>query len=112
MERMCRAAGLEPASRDKVGQHEIFVADGFSKSPGISFQKFGASIGDPPAYITLWFASKGMDDLDIGRALFFEEKDNTGGKRGRINAALKDAKESLEARDHARAQMTSTLRLH
>ena len=111
MERMCRAAGIEPASRGNVKGHEIFVADGFSKSPGVNFRKFGASLGDGPSFVTIWFASKGLDTLDIGRALFFE-KGNEGGKRGRINAALKDAKESIEARDRAREQLTSSLRLN
>lgn len=102
---------MKPASRDTVNGHEIFIADGFSKLPGIKFRKFGAEPGMAPHYVTLWFASKGFDDLDIGRALFFK-KDHEGGKRGRIKAALKDAKESIEARDRAREHLTSAMRLN
>ena len=111
MEEMCRNAGMHPASRDKVRGREIFIADGEISDPEL-FRKFGLGAGSTEKYATIWFASRGLDDLDIGRALFFDEKDNTGGKRGRVNAALKDAKESIEARDHARTHMTSALRLH
>lgn len=106
---MCRAAGMEPVSRDKVRAREIFIADGKIKDVD-DFRKFGLGPGSTEKYATIWFASRGMDDLDIGRALFFNS-DHEGGKKGRINAALKDAKESIEARDHAREQMTNSLRL-
>lgn len=106
MEKMCRNAGMSISSRGNVRGHEIFMADGYSALPGVKFQKFGAEPGDPPSWITIWFAVKGEDTLDIGRALFFE---NDEGVKARRNAALKDAEDSITALEKQRQQLPRVL---
>ena len=106
MEKMCRNAHMDIAARGNVRGHEIFIADGFSMLPGVKFRKFGAEPGDPPAFVTLWFAVKGEETLDIGRALFFEDDEGFPARR---NAALKDANDSIVALEQKRDELK---RLH
>lgn len=108
IERICRDAGMKPEARRKIDGAEVFIADGFSLPPHHAYRRFGIGPEQFPQgmYATLWWVSRGEDKLDIGSAVFFElfhDPQYTGPdkKRGRINAALKDAREYLDRRKKA-----------
>lgn len=110
IERICRDAGMTPAKRDNIEGAEVFIADGFSLPPHRAYRRFGIGPKQFPTgmYATLWWVSRGEDKLDIGSALFFEllhdpQYSGADKKRGRINAALKDAKDFLDGRKRRRA---------
>lgn len=105
IERICRAAGMKPVTREKIDGVEIFIADGFSLMPHRHYRRFGVEPHEFPQgmYVTLWWASKGDEKLDIGQPLFFDvmrnpEYANGSKQRARINAALKTAREFLTLR--------------
>ena len=100
-EQACRKTGLTPARRETVRGREVFIADGFSSQPHVSFKRFGVSKGEFPqgCYATIWFASKD-EDMDIGHPIFFDplhnpEYDLRTKKMARVNTALKDASHVL-----------------
>lgn len=105
IEIMCRKAGMLPVKRGRIDGAELFIADGFSATPHITFRKFGVEAKDFPGgcYATLWWVSRKEDQLDIGQPLFFELLHNPeyghGSKQvARINAAMKEAKAFLAKR--------------
>lgn len=106
MERICRAAAMPPVWRDTLEDgREIFVADGFSMPPHRMHRHFGIGPDQFPygAYATMWWASRGEDDLFVGAPLYFEAGHDpkysaADKKRMRINAALKHAKDLLGVR--------------
>lgn len=62
MERICRSVGMRPAKRMKIHGVDVYIADGFSPIPHVTFQRFGKS--DPAefpcgAYVTL-FMTEGL----------------------------------------------------
>lgn len=95
MEVMCRKNGLNPVLREKIGNYDLFVADGFSSSPHFRYQKFGVEPGEFPTgmFVTLWWL--GRDEKNhIGRPMFMEPTEFK--LEWRINAARKDAKKALK----------------
>ena len=109
MESMCRTAGMVPVMRQNINGEEIFIADGFSAMPAITFQKFGIGPDDFPGgcFATLWMVSRGEDKLDIAQPLFFElfhdrHMSSEGKKYARINSAVNEAYKFLERRRKAR----------
>lgn len=108
IESICRRAGMKPVKRDNIEGVEVFIADGFSMMPHTYYRRFGVGSGDFPhgMYVTLWWASKGDEKLDIGQPLFFDvmhnpEYANGSKQRARINSALQTAREFIERRRKA-----------
>ena len=106
---MCAKAGMQPAERSKYKGVEIFVADGFSPVPWISYQRFGCERDDFPngAFCTMWFLVKGEETLDTGLPLLFKHDHDPeltlyDKRRGRINRALVDARAFIDRRNKAR----------
>lgn len=109
IESICRAGGMRPVKRDKFDGAEIFIADGFSEWPHQNYRRLGLGpdvfIGG--CYVTLWWVSKGEEDLDIGQPLFFERYHDggyteTSKQLARINTANETAKAYLEKRKKVR----------
>lgn len=111
IETICRRAGMKPEARTKYKDYEIFVADGFSLPPHRNFQRFGVEPLDFSSgmYATLWWVSKKAEQLDTGQPLFFDARHGLDGrinreydlstlKRGRINAAIREATAFLNQR--------------
>lgn len=108
IESICRRSGMKPVRRETIDGVEIFIADGFSLMPHNHYRRFGVEPFEFPQgmYVTLWWASKGDEKLDIGQPLFFDvmhnpEYANGSKQRARINAALSTAREFLERRRKA-----------
>lgn len=99
IEKMCRAAGLAPQSRRKVGAYDLFLADGFSLAPHRPWQRFGIEPTEfaGGCYVTFWWLMKGEERLLIAGPIFFDINHNpeyidaTTRQRARINRAVKDA---------------------
>ncbi len=105
IEKICRNVGLKPERREQVRGAEIFVADGFSAPPHNDYRRFGIDPTDFPfgCYVTLWWVSKGSEELDTGQPVFFDafhnpEYDITTKKLARLNTAMREAKGFLERR--------------
>ena len=97
LEKACRAAGLIPEDRGKLGRYELFLADGRSVKPEKDFRKFGIEKGDYPlgAYVVMWALAKD-GDVWIAQPIFFEglhdgSKPAAERKEMRLNRAIKTA---------------------
>lgn len=108
IERMCRAAGMQPVERANFRGYELFVADGFSAPPHWKFRHFGVGPEAYPfgAYMTLWWISSGEENLDTGAVIHCDafhdpEYSKADKQRLRINTAIKEATEFLERRRKA-----------
>ena len=98
VETICRNAGIRPETREKIGDVDLFLADGFSLPPHKAYAKFGITPFEFPhgMYVTLWWVSRDVEKLDVGRPLFFDVKENS--KYARLNAARRDARTFVENR--------------
>ncbi len=112
IERICRAAGMEPVKRGKIDGAEVFIADGVSLPPHNPYRRFGIGPEQFPGgmFVTLWWVSRGEDKLDIGSTLYFElfhdpQYSRADKRRARIASAMNDAKEFLARRKEARKKM-------
>jgi hypothetical protein len=101
--------------RDNINGVEVFIADGFSSAPHITYRKFGINDGEFPfgCFVTLWWVSCGDEKLDTGQPLFFDAFHDSqhsleGKKLARINTALLAAKKFLEDRKKVRADGVSS----
>ena len=97
IETIFRRAGLRPELRQRVGDYEVFIGDGFSAPPHVNFRKFGIAEDEFSfgCYVTFWWVGKD-EKLDAGHPLFFDafhnpEYDTSTKKKARINTAFKDA---------------------
>lgn len=109
IERMCRAAGVVPCDRKTVNGREVFVADGFSATPEVTFQRFDVERKDFPlgCYATFWWVFDTDEKMSLGRPLFFDFLHDAGHtvegkKKMRVAAALKDAATTLAMQSKAR----------
>jgi hypothetical protein len=107
IETMCRNAGVIPVARKKINGIEVFIADGFSATPAVTFQKFEVTAEEFPfgCYGTFWWIFND-EKLAGGRPLFCDafhdpQYSPEGKKQIRINAALKDAKDNLKRNKRA-----------
>lgn len=105
IENACRKAGLTPATREKRGDYDIFIADGFSEKPYPTFKRFGVEKHEFPngAFCTIWFVAKGEDKFDVGQPLLFEpdhdpQYDKNTKRTARINTAKAEAHGFLNTR--------------
>jgi hypothetical protein len=108
MERACRKAGMKPEKRETINGREVFIADGFSAIPDITFKRFGVDKGEFPmgAYVTMWWVAKD-EKLDVGRPILFDAFHDVGlsiddKKRARINRAMVEASKFLKSRKMAK----------
>ena len=102
LETICRNAGMKPETRQRLGDHELFIADGFSLPPHNAHRRFGIGPGQfrKGMYATMWWLSRENEKLHIGSCLYFDahhdpKLDAATKKKARINAAKKDASEHL-----------------
>lgn len=105
IESICRRGKMKPVRRAKINGTDIFIADGFSATPHITYRKFGIEKGDFPfgCYATLWWVSNDGEKLNTGQPLFFDAFHNKryamGSKQlARINTAMKSARAFLNSR--------------
>ncbi len=68
IEAICRKAGLAPARRETIRGRDVFVADGFSLLPHVTFRRFGIDQHDFPTgcHATIWWCARGEDKVDVG----------------------------------------------
>lgn len=102
MARMCANAHMSQEARINYRGYEIFVADGFSQNPEITFQKFGVEKDKYPdgAYGTLWGVAYSEDHFKTGGLLVAERNHDphiTDKKKARINAGIKEAKAFIDS---------------
>jgi hypothetical protein len=91
LERIFGAVGLQPVSREKAGDYEIFFGEGFSPAPHLRWQQRGEiEPGEFPngAFVTFWWIGKD-ETLFFGRPLFFDAIDTF--QTTRLATARKDA---------------------
>lgn len=112
IEGICNAAQLRLERRQRVGEFELFIADGVSKPPHFRYQRFGVEPTEFPdgCFVTMSWLMKGEDQLFIAWPTFFEKNHDpfltdAARKRARINRAIKDAQEHLEARSRVRKKV-------
>jgi hypothetical protein len=95
VEKSLRFGGTTPILREKMGNYDLYISDGFSQPPHLSYQKFGVDPGEFPAgmFVTFWWLGKD-EKLHIGRPLFISISEYD--QQTRINAARKDAKKAMQ----------------
>lgn len=99
MERICRSVGMRPAKRLKVHGVDVFVADGFSPIPHITFQRFGKS--DPEefpqgAFVTLFMTEGLPRGRNMAVPMFFDAAlIASKNENGRVNATVKAAEQYI-----------------
>jgi hypothetical protein len=111
-EEISTAAQLTLARRQRIGDYELFIATGESKPPHIRYQRFGIEPEEFPegCFVTMSWLMKGENQLLIAWPTFFKKNHDPylsekGKERARINRAIKDAEEHLEARKRARRRL-------
>ena len=82
-EAACRASGLAPVKKLKVGERILLIADGYSNDD-VNFRG--------PHYTTLWAIGKDENLLEVARPLYFEGFGKTT-KEERVLAAEFDGVE-------------------
>jgi len=111
MERMCKAAQMKPAKRDRYQGYDIYVSDGFSEKPWIHYQKFLMEEDGFPngCYCTIWFATeRGSDRIEnLGQPLLFDayhdlELGELRRHWGRVNKALGEARAMIDQKRKVR----------
>lgn len=95
MERICRSVGMQPAKRMKIHGVDVYIADGFSRMPHITFQRFGRS--DPEefplgAYVTLFMTEGLPKGRNLAVPIFFDAALLASkNEHARVNKAARDA---------------------
>jgi len=102
IEQMTSDAGLKPVSREKLGEYDLYIADGFSLCPHQKHNKFGIQPMDFPngMYVTMWWVGRG-EDGGYMHHLFMDAYNDSeysweDKKIMRINAARYDAGKFIE----------------
>lgn len=110
VERMMTDAQMRPETKQSYKGQQIFIADGFSKTPAVHYRKLGIEPGEFPngVHCTIWFVGVGEEKLDAGAPAFFEpnhnpEWDEDTKKSKRIEKVLENAKNFIDARAKARS---------
>lgn len=103
IERMCRAAGMAPADRRKVGDYDLLIADGFSLPPHRVFRRFGVEPNEFPngCYVVIAWLMKGEERMFLGTPIVFDAfhdpaYDKASKRRMRLNRAESDVKAMLK----------------
>jgi len=98
VEQSFRRGGTTPVLREKVGDYDVFIADGFSKPPHLRLQRFGIEPDQYPggAYCTIWWCGKD-EVLYLGRPIFFDATELTDPSRAsRVRVAKEDAERHIK----------------
>lgn len=99
MERICRSVGMRPAKRMKIHGVDVYIADGFSPIPHITFQRFGRS--DPSefpqgAYVTLFMTEGLPRGRNMAVPMFFDAAlIASKNEHARLNTAAKEAEKYI-----------------
>lgn len=111
VEKMMVGAQMQPAHKEKVGDYEVFVGDGYSFTPEATYKRFGAEPGDfnGGAFCTVWFVARDETFFEVGSPALYRtdhnpELDTSSKRRARINRAMKDAKEFIDRRKRVAAE--------
>jgi len=91
MEAAFRRGGKVPVARDKVGAFDLFISDGWSSPPHLSYQNHQAIQPDEfplGMFVTSWWIGKD-EKLFVGQDLFIGPSETS--QEARISAAKKDA---------------------
>lgn len=99
--------GVNPVARHKVGQEEVFVADGFVPPPHHHLERFGVKPDEFPhgCYMTVWWTEhkKGWG----GMSFFEPDHDpllmDSYKQQARINSTLKIASYEIRQRNRVAA---------
>lgn len=105
VEKMMAEAGLRPEKKETIGAYEVYIADGYSPQPHITFRRFGVEKGEFwwGCYATFWFIARDEDFFEIGAPMIFEafhdpQYDTRSKKQARINTALREASGFIKRR--------------
>ncbi len=105
VERMMVGAQMRPVHKEKVGDYEVFVGDGFSFNPAVTYQKFGAEPGDfdAGAFCTIWFVARDENFFEVGVPALYATNhdpslDASSKEIARVNRAMKDAAKFIQDR--------------
>lgn len=105
VERAIEGAQMRPVSKQRVGDYEVYIADGYSAQPHLTYKRFGAEPGEFSfgAYCTIWFVARDEDFFEVGAPALYEAFHNpeleTGAKQmSRVNTAMKDARAFIKNR--------------
>lgn len=86
---------IKPVDRQKIGQAEVFVADGFVPQPHYHLKRFGVKPNEYPngCYMTMWWTDQ---KPARGGAAFFEPDHDplmmdSYKRKARVNSVLKAA---------------------
>lgn len=111
-EEISNNAQLTLERRQRIGDYELFIAAGESQPPHFRYQRFGVEPEEFPngCFVTMSWLMQGEDKLLIAWPTFYEKGHDpylseAGKKRARINRAIRDAEEHLEARKRARRRL-------
>ncbi len=94
-----KKSGLELLQREKVGDYELFIGDGFSSAPHFRWRHFGVEPEEFPSgmFVTFWWLGKDVGStvkLHIGRPMFMKLTEFR--RQARVNAARADANKALK----------------
>lgn len=106
VEGMCRRAGLKPEKRETIKGRSVYVCDGFSAQPHITFRRFGVDPGEFSfgAYCTIWWIEGREGEFEVGMPMIFDafhdrHLDMATKKVARINSAIQDAARFISNRE-------------
>lgn len=91
MEAAFRRGGKLPVARGQIGAFDLFISDGFSFAPHLSYQRSHAiQPGEFPLgmYVTSWWIGKD-EKLFVGQDLFIDPSQSS--LASRVDAAKQDA---------------------
>jgi len=95
--------GVKPVSRRRIHGQDVLLGDGFVAEPYPALKKFGVEKDDFPngCYTTVWLWGRD-DDVGLGLPIFFDcmhdiTQPISTRQTMRINAAVQNAKQAIEA---------------
>lgn len=102
MERICRSIGLRPTKQVKIDGVDVFIADGFSATPHVTYQRLSnLDENEFPfgAYVSFYFTEGLPVGLNGGQPLFFDPlKKDSRNEAARMNATVGAAKTFIAER--------------
>lgn len=108
---MIANAGMKPEKKETIGDYEVYIADGYSARPHITYQRFGVEDGEFPwgAYCTIWFIARDENFFEVGAPAIYEafhdpQYDHPTKKQARINTAMREASGFIKDRKKIAAE--------
>lgn len=102
MERICRSVGLRPAKHLTIDGVDVYIADGFSATPHVTFQRLANFEPDEfpfGSYVSLYFTEGLPVGLNGGQPLFFDAiQMDSRNEAARMNATVVAAKKFIAER--------------